>query len=362
MLRPHEQLERELGEWAGYPAQNVVACSSGTAALHLALEALQLPPGSEVLVPDFTMIACPRAVTLAGLTPVFVDCGEDLLIDFEGVKTGYFSPATGAVMPVAIYGRKVGAKLFEKAEQYGVKIVEDLAEAHGVRPRPDTDAACWSFYRNKIVAGEEGGAVAFEDPYHADVARMLRSLGFTEAHDFTHRPRGCNYRLADSLASLILSSLERFGANLAWRRDAEAVYDAECPGGWRMSPRDAPWTYDLRLRGCKPGDVDRAVAALKAEGVEARHGFKPCQNQEEYRGCRLVADCAPSRSYVAAREVLYLPLRPGLTWSDARRAFDIIRRVVGTPSDRGGNPPGFAPTAPGGPNPGRGTAGGQERS
>jgi perosamine synthetase len=333
-MRPHERLERELGAWAGYPAANVVACSSGTAALHLALEAFRLPPGSEVIVPDFTMIACPRAVTLAGVVPVFVDCGEGLNLDPTLVAAALNQDRLSrvkAVMPVHVYGRRcLMTKLTEDVIPASVAVVEDLAEAHGVKPHLDTDAACWSFYRNKIVAGEEGGAVAFKDPAHAALARSLRSLGFTEAHDFTHVPRGHNYRLADSLASLILSSLERFEANLTWRRDAEAVYDAECLDGWRMPPRDAPWVYDVRLRGCKPGAADRAVVALRAEGVEARHGFKPCHLQPEYEGrTRLVAaDPYAPRSNAAAGEVLYLPLRPGLTWSDARHAFDVLRRVM----------------------------------
>jgi perosamine synthetase len=324
-MRPHEQLEQELGDWAGYPAENVVVCSSGTAALHLALEAFRLPPGSEVLVPDFTMIACPRAVSLAGLTPVFVDCGryDDLLMDWFLAGTA-ITENTRAVMPVHVYGRRSGVPA-DAFRRYGLRIVEDLAEAHGVKPHPDTDAACWSFYRNKIVCGEEGGAVAFKDVYHADVARMLRNLGFTEAHDFTHRPRGMNYRLADSLASLVLSSLERFDANLAWRRDAEAVYDAECPDGWRMPPRDVPWIFDLKIPMTRVTQ-GRVVTALKKEGVEARHGFVPMSEQEEYRSCRVVGDGNAAR---LSPQIIYLPLTSGLTWSDARKAFDIVREVVG---------------------------------
>jgi perosamine synthetase len=329
-MRPHEQLERELGAWAGYPAANVVACSSGTAALHLALEALRLPPGSEVIVPDFTMIACPRAVTLAGLTPVFVDCDETLNMDLGSAVNACRLTSPRAVMIVHVYGRRCAWTGWTNVGP----VVEDLAEAHGVRPGPNTDAACWSFYRNKIVAGEEGGAAAFKDPAHAALARSLRSLGFTEAHDFRHVRGGMNYRLADSLATLVSGSLHSFADNLAWRRDAEAVYDAECPDEWRTPPRDAPWVYDVRLRGAGQGladgtTLDRAVAALKAEEVEARHGFKPCSSQEEYRGCRLVsAGKAPTQAQSAAAEVVYLPLRPRLTWSDARRAFDVLRRVV----------------------------------
>mgnify|MGYP000263818837 CR=1 FL=1 len=100
--------------------------------------------------------------------------------------------------------------------------MEDRAEAHGVDFGDYIpDAACWSFYRNKIVAGEEGGAIAFKNPRHASVAKSLRSLGFTTSHDFYHVPRGHNYRLANCLAQLVLSSLANVDANLAKRRQLE---------------------------------------------------------------------------------------------------------------------------------------------
>src|SRR5262245_15578515 len=102
-MEAYQELEQALGRWVGNP--NVVVCSSGTAALHLALEALPIPKGSLVLVPDFTMIACARAVTLAGLTPNFIDCGDDLLMD----PTAAFlaAPADArAIMPVHVYGRR----------------------------------------------------------------------------------------------------------------------------------------------------------------------------------------------------------------------------------------------------------------
>ena len=105
-MQPHERLELEFADWAG--VKNVVACSSGTAALHLALEALELPRGAKVLVPDFTMVACARAVTLAGLVPVFVDCGEDMLISIDQLEQAVYklNGEAHAIMPVHVYGRR----------------------------------------------------------------------------------------------------------------------------------------------------------------------------------------------------------------------------------------------------------------
>ncbi len=305
----------------------------------MALEAFRLPAGAEVIVPDYTMIACARAVTLAGLTPVFVDCKENLLAD-DLLMNAAVSSDTGAIMLVHVYGRQhkhlevlAACNIsLEVGRGSKIMVVEDLAEAHGVRPHPETHAACHSFYRNKIVAGEEGGAVWFRDPDHARLARQLRCLGFTDAHDFAHVPRGHNYRLANCLAERVLDSLSRVEENVARRRWVEAFLDAVCPQGFRMPRRDAPWVYDLRLRGSSAAKLNEVVAALRAKGIEARHGFKPMSGQAEYARCRRVVGPDGSMAERLAQEVLYLPLTGAApTW-----AFDVIHDVWG--NETGGRP------------------------
>src|SRR5262245_38100583 len=247
-MLPHERLEMEWARWNNLE-DTVVACSSGTAALHLALETLRLPPGSGVIVPDYTMIACARAVVLAGLTPLFVDVKPDLTIDpvsiMEAVDCNQW---VRAVMPVHLYGRRCDMKeIHAVAQQYKLHVIEDLAEAHGVRPHPLSYAACWSFYKNKIVHGDEGGAVWFGGE-GTILARSLRCLGFTDAHDFSHIPRGHNYRLSDTHAHLILDCIPRANNDLQFRRRVESWYNTYCPAECRMPPRDVVWVYDLRIR------------------------------------------------------------------------------------------------------------------
>jgi dTDP-4-amino-4,6-dideoxygalactose transaminase len=323
-LEPYQRLEEEFGKWAG--CENVVAVSSGTAALHLALEALRLPPGSEVLLGDFNMVACARAVAMAGLVPVFIDCGHDLLIDkqFAGAA---ITDNTSAVMLVNIYGRLCDLTHFALLSQkHGIAVVEDCAESHGANHvttwKPH--ARAWSFYRNKVVAGEEGGAVAFRDPLDAILARQLRSLGFTDAHDFNHVPRGHNYRLANTAATLILHSLERAEANIRKRSEIEGWYDALCPQEWKMPPRAAKWVYDLRLPGMDHPQQNEIVKRLQAAGIQARHGFKTMSSQPEFKDCRLVGNGA---AYRAAREVIYLPISPGATTKESvQLAFNVLAR------------------------------------
>lgn len=319
-MEPYQILEREFAEWSGLDPAGMCVCSSGTAALHLALEAFQLPPSSEVIVPDYTMVACPRAVVLAGLKPVLVDCGDDLLIDADRIDAAC-STKTTAILIVHVYGR---AFSFDDGwDVPGMFQIEDLAEAHGVRPHPSTDAVCWSFFRNKIIAGEEGGAVYFRDPAHATLARSLRTLGFTPEHDYTHIPRGHNYRLANCLAEKIRASLKNADTNIRVRRVIEGWYDARCPATWRMPRRDAVWVYDLRIPGMTADVQTRLAKALRTAGIEARHGFKPMTTLDEYRG-----PVSPNAGRLAS-EIIYLPVVPFVTTeADVAGTFGIIESTL----------------------------------
>ena len=322
-MEPYLELEQALGEWIGNP--NVVVCSSGTAALHLALEALELPAGSEVLVPEFTMVACARAVTLSGLSARFVDCYEDdLLMDVERTREAVQASQgeATALMPVHVYGRRCDmTSLSDLAEQEELMVVEDLAEAHGIAPHPLTDAACWSFYRNKIVAGEEGGAVAFRSKYHAEIARQLRCLGFVNGGQYLHTPRGHNYRMSNTHASLILQSLDRIEENTSRREEVVSWYDELIPEERRMPARGACWVYDLRLTGVNVGQV---VQRLIREGVPARCGFRPMSEQPEYRS----HDFTDLVAYQSSSEVLYLPVNPEMSREDVRRVCEALVMVL----------------------------------
>lgn len=318
---PYERLEQELQPWCG--RENVAVCSSGTAALHIALEALELPKGSEVVLPDFTMVACARAVALAGLVPVFVDCGPDMLLDIDPLEEACSSGRASAIMAVHIYGRRCDMEAINRlASAYNLRVVEDMAELHGIHPHPATDAACWSFYRNKVVSGEEGGCVAFLFEGPTLRARSLRSMGFTDKHDFMHLAGGHNYRLADCLAEKVLASLRRFDAIMFLRRQIEALYDAACPPEWRLPPRESPWVYDLRIPGL--ANQDEVVKAVSG----ARHAFKPMTIQPEFARCRRVGGINASQ---LAREVVYFQIRPGITNQDAvLEAFEAVRKTVYT--------------------------------
>lgn len=308
-LPPYMQLE---ADWARandlFPA-NMVACSSGTAALHLAFEAMKFPAGAGVVVPDYSMVACARAVVLAGLSPVLADVMPNwLTLDPDALQDLILRDTDNlvAVLAVHTYGRQCHMDdLVSLCERDGLFLVEDLAEAHGVKPHPYSAAACWSFYKNKIVAGEEGGAVYFKDAAVARYARSLRCLGFTEAHDYTHVPRGHNYRLADLLAKPILKSISTMPAAVRARRLAAERYDEVIPAEWRGPARAAVWQYDVRVPGLGRKRMGEVVRGLQAEGIAARFGFLPLSLQDEFADARagLLLN-----SLHAADEVFSLPV------------------------------------------------------
>lgn len=283
MKQEYELLEEEIASvWGGH----VVACSSGTAALHLALECLQLPPGSKVLVPDFTMVACARAVALAGLEPVFVDCRLDGNVDLEMLAHAARLSGIRAVMVVHIYGRRCDMSAIHSiAAKHNLFVLEDMAELHGIRPHPMSDAACWSFYRNKVVHGEEGGCVSFAAEANAERAKQLRCLGLDEAHTFDHLPRGHNYRLANLLARPIRESLRNYVYEVARRHRLVQAYDEAIPGRYQQPLRHSPWVYDVGTL-----DAQRTVEALNAINVPARRAFKPMSEQAEFRDCQRVSN------------------------------------------------------------------------
>lgn len=331
-LPPHQRLELDFAEWLSITHEryinpgNVVACSSGSAALHLACETVKIGHMGRIAIPNLSMIACARAVTLAGGNPIMIDCDERLLMDMSYL--GHLEPYKDirAVMAVHIYGRACHLDLLHNwAKIQKCKVIEDMAECPTQAPHPDSHAACWSFYKNKIIAGEEGGIILFNDPTDARLARSLRSHGFTDSHDFQHHPKGWNYRLADSLALLVLKSLGEVQRNLRARKQQVAICDSLAPREWRMPSRQSPWVYDFRIKGLTRTKQDAIVENLKARGYPVRHCFKPISSQKEYfHHPSYGGDMARKLS----QEIMYLPLGGSYSKKEYSDMFNAIKNSI----------------------------------
>jgi len=255
-----------------------IACSSGTAALTLAVGALNLNPSDEIIVPEFTMVASAWAVEYGGATPVFIDCGKDLNIDINKIEEK-INERTKAIMPVHIYGRRCDMDgIMDMAQRYNLRVIEDSAEAHGIKPVGDI--ACFSLYGNKIITAGEGGIAVTNDSHFDYQMKHLRSMAFSANHDFLHPKRANNFRMTNMQAAIAKAQLEQLPEFLQKRREIEEHYDnglGKIKGVTLMPKRDVVWFYDILVE--RRPELQKF---LKEKGIETRQFFKPMSRQPMY--------------------------------------------------------------------------------
>lgn len=286
---PYKQLEDSFAVFVG--SEYAVSVNTGTAALHLALLAVGAMPGTEVIVPDFTMAACAFAVSYTGATPVFVDCDDNLLLNIDEVEKA-ITEKTVAVMAVHIYGRLCDMRRLRKlCDEKKIALVEDCAEATGAVFESQADVSCYSFYKNKIVHAEEGGMVTTDDLVVANAVQYLKNMAFNEAHDFTHDMIGFNYRMPDSTALAVQKSLKEYYKNVNKRWQLWEKYHRSYKS--QLPRPQAPWVYDFLLND---------QADFLEWNPTARRFFQPMRSLKPYAGIP-----GERASYYASRGV-YLPL------------------------------------------------------
>jgi perosamine synthetase len=314
------ELEAELAR--ACEVEYAVAVSSGTAAIHLAVLALGIGPGDEVIVPAYTFPATANVVALAGATPVLVDVdAESFNIDAKVEIT----PRTKAILPVHLFGRP--ARLEELPD---VPLIEDAAGALGARHRGRAcgglgAAGCLSFHPRKIVTTGEGGAVTTDDAELAERVRSLRHHGWSPSNAYDDMPAGAfNYRLSDILCAVgipqvrrleqLLAARERIAAGYAERlRDLPVLLPAADEGdrhGWQA------YVIQLDRR-------DEAIAALRAQGIQCQIGTYALHRLSAYRdqGSFPGADACFERA-------LALPFHTRLTDGELDRVAEVLDIVV----------------------------------
>jgi dTDP-4-amino-4,6-dideoxygalactose transaminase len=304
--------EQEAASYLG--VAHAVGCNSGTDALVIALRALGIGPGDEVITTPFTFFATAEAISQVGAEPVFVDVDEDSMNLDPDLAERAVTARTRAVLPVHLFGRPCAmGPILELAARHGFKVVEDCAQSFGARwqGRPTGSlghAGCFSFFPSKNLGGcGDGGLIATDDGALADLARALRAHGSrTKYHN---EMVGYNSRLDELQAAVLRVKLPRLEA-------------------WNEGRRRAADTYRLLLEGCQtvrapapaeghvyhqftvriPGR-DRAQARLKEQGIETMVYYPvPCHRLEVYQGSRVRAACPVAERLCA--EVLSLPIWP----------------------------------------------------
>jgi perosamine synthetase len=275
--------------------RHAVATNNGTTALHLALVAVGVGPGDEVIVPALTYIATANTVAYCGATPVFADVEPDTLnIDPADIEHRITS-RTKAIVPVHLYGHPADmTAIMAIAERHGLIVVEDAAEAHSatVDGRPVGSighVAAFSFFGNKIVTTGEGGAVTTDDDALDARLRLLRGQGMDLSRRYWFTEIGYNYRMTNVAAAIGVAQLERLEPMVARRREIAARYtellspvDGITLPTERAGARRVDWLYTVMIDGFSTEQRNTLIDLLKADGIETRPVFYPLHLMPPY--------------------------------------------------------------------------------
>jgi dTDP-4-amino-4,6-dideoxygalactose transaminase len=314
-----------------YELEHCVTVGNGTDALEIALRALGIGAGDEVIVPAFTFAATGLAVLRAGARPVFADVTSDtLLIDPSAVESA-ITPRTAAVLAVNLFGQPAPlAQLGRICRHHGLALIEDGAQSHGARQAgrlvgEATAMFCTSFYPTKnLGAWGDGGAVLTADPELARQARLLRNYGSVEKYD--HRGFGFNSRLDSVQASVLLAKLPHLDSWNAARREVAATYSNLLAGldGLRLPVTAAENLHVWHLYTVRMPLRDEVISALRRQRIQAGvHYPHALPELPVFDAVAPSADEFPVAQEAAAT-VLSLPLFVGISQAAVRRVAAAI--------------------------------------
>ncbi|MGI6856911.1 DegT/DnrJ/EryC1/StrS family aminotransferase [Mesorhizobium sp. 1B3] len=327
------------GKFAKYlGADHALSVSNGTVALHLALAALGIGPGDEVLVPTLTYIASANAVTYTGANVVFVDSEPDHwqmdLADAERKIT----PKTRAIMPVHLYGHACDMEgIRHLAREYGLFVIEDCAEAIGTRFDGKLvgtlgDVGCFSFFGNKTVTTGEGGMLVTSDLSLADRISRLKGQGLARDREYWHDLVGFNYRMTNICAAIGSAQMEHIEQVVARKRQLANIYGQELAGlpvsvhGERAGTEHSYWMVTILTDAAE--DRDPLRSHLRERGIETRPIFHPVHRMHMY--------LRPGQAFPVAEDLsrrgINLPSYPdlsdedvGIICSEIRAHFNQVR-------------------------------------
>jgi len=322
--------------------QHGIACANGSAALDIAVAALKLGPGDEVILPTFTIISCAAAIVRAGATPVVVDADPETWNMVPEEVSAAITPRTAAIMVVHIYGLPVDMDpILELAERHGLAVIEDAAELIGgtYNGKPCGSfgtISTFSFYPNKHITTGEGGMVVTNDPALAERCRSLRNLCFQDKQRFVHEELGWNYRMTNLQAALGLAQLEKLDESLQKKLTIGRSYNdllADLPGirlplERTESADNLYWVYGIVLDDSVPFDAAEAMQLLAKHGIGSRPFFYPLHQQPVLRAMALFDGEEHSVSERLYQRGFYVPSGLALLPSQIQRVSEAIRLYI----------------------------------
>lgn len=340
------RLEEGMADIGGQ--RHGIAVMNGSVALEVAVVALGLGPGDEVILPSFTIISCAAAIVRAGARPVVVDA-EPLTWNIDPTQIeAKITGRTKAIMVIHIYGLPVDMDpIMELARNYGLKVIEDGAEQigqtyyskSGIRRSIGSfgDISTFSFYPNKHVTTGEGGMVLVSDDALAEKCRALRNLCFGRERRFVHEELGWNFRMSNLQAAVGVAQMERLPQILEKKRQIGAWYDellADVHDDIERQPartdyaENIYWVYGVVLKDSVPFEADQAMARMRAKGIDTRPFFWPMHEQPVFGRMGLFAgDSCPVAERIARRG-FYIPTGLPLTRDQVKQVAIALREIL----------------------------------
>lgn len=322
--------------------KHAVAVSNGSLALDLALAALGLASGDEVILPSFTIISCASAILRSGAVPVLVDSDPYTWNMDVGAIEARIGPRTRAIMIVHIYGLPVDmGPVLELAARHNLKIIEDAAEMHGQtwngRPCGSFgDVSTFSFYPNKHVTSGEGGMVLTDEDSLAERLVSMRNLCFRPGQRFIHDELGWNYRLSNLQAAVGLAQVERLDEFVARKRRMGARYEAllegvdhiRLPMAQADYARNIYWVFGLVLNDHVPFDAKEMMRRLDERGIGTRPFFWPMHEQPALRKLGLFDNESYPVAENLARRGFYIPSGVGISDDEIEQSASAVRSIL----------------------------------
>lgn len=333
------QFERLMAEYIG--VEFGVAVCNGTAALEVALRAIDVRPGDEVILPSFTIISCALAVLRCGGTPILVDSEPDTWAMDVSELEKKISKRTKAIMPVHIYGHPVDMDpILDLAKKHNVYVVEDAAEVHGAEYKGRKcgslgHISCFSFYANKVITTGEGGMVLTSDKHLAERAKSVRNLCFVKGKRFIHYELGYNFRMSNLQAAVGVAQMERIEELVRIKRDNAVRYLRLLQQIPRiLLPVERPWAknmywmFGIVLEETVGMNASEFAGRLLELGVDTRPFFYPLHKQPVLQELGYFIRERYPVSERLAEYGLYLPSGLTLTPGDIDHVVDAIKMIL----------------------------------
>jgi dTDP-4-amino-4,6-dideoxygalactose transaminase len=327
-----DHFERAFGDYCG--TEHCVGVGNGLDALHLALRALDVRPGDEVILASNSFIATVLAITITGATPVLVE-PDPITFNMDPAKiAAAVTDKTRVILPTHLYGQPADIDaIHDVAREHGLRVIEDAAQAHGARYNTrriggHSDVVCWSFYPTKnLGAFGDGGAITTND---AEIAERVRVLGnYGSSTRYISEVKGVNSRL-DPLQAAVLNVKLRYLDEWNERRTSIAKFYArefaDLPLSVPVVPQWADPSWHLYI--VQSPHRDQLRSRLAAEGVETIvHYPVPPHLQAAYRDLGYSRGTFPIAERLAD-SVLSLPMSPHLSLEDAARIAAAVRKAA----------------------------------